>query len=198
MYLDPSGKFVVTTLIICILVGAVVGGAVGGITAANSGQDILTGVLSGAAIGGAVGAVFGLGSAAIVSGLASLGTKFASDLIALGTFGKEFCSWEDYAIAFAFGGLAKGLHLSLGWKFVSDVIIRPGANQLLKTGTRGLSFSFEKYAFDVFVRATSFGLPGDLKPLYRGIMRGYYDYLIKSQSQNGNDQNALLVFDYAY
>jgi len=198
MYLDPSGKFVLTTLIICIIVGAVVGGTVGGITAANSGQDILAGILSGAVIGGAVGAVFGLGSAAIFSGLGSLGTKFASDLIALGTFGKEFGSWEDYAIAFAFGGLAKGFNLSLGWRFISDAIIRPGTNQLLKMGTRGLSFSLEKYAFDVFVRATAFGLPGDLRPLYRGVMRGYYDYFIKFQSNNETNQNSLLVFDYTY
>lgn len=158
------------------------GGTIGGITAYSNGQDVLSGVVTGAIIGGAVGAVVGLGSGAILAGLKSGGTKFVSDLTAYITFGKEFGKWEDYAIAFSFGGLTKGLKFGNTEKFIADVFVRPAAVQLSKMGTRGKSFSIEKYSYDVISRSITFGMPTDLKPIARGLFSGYYDSL-KSNNQ---------------
>ncbi len=71
MYVDPTGEFILTALIVGVVVGVVVGGAIGGTIAYNAaksegleGSDLakatLTGVGKGALIGGGAGGLIGL------------------------------------------------------------------------------------------------------------------------------------------
>lgn len=196
MYADPSGHFVITTFLICLLVG----GTLGGITAYSEGQDILTGILTGALLGAAVGAVVGIGGVALSGAVSSVLSKTATDLISVSFYGGEFGSWEDYAIAFAFGGLTgylgnvtgKFVGLAKAGKFAADVALRPGANQLVKWGTRGDPLNGDKYLYDVITRAVTYGgsnnvmksnmfglnLKVDLgKCFYRSTFRSLYSYI---------------------
>ena len=197
---DPSGHFAITTFLICLGVGALVGGTLGGITAYSEGQDILTGVLTGALLGAAVGAVVGIGGAALSGAVSSVLGKTATDLISVAFYGGEFGSWEDYAIAFAFGGLTGSLGsvtgkfagLAKAGKFAADVALRPAANQLVKMGTRGNTFNRDKYLYDVITRTVTYGgsnsimksnmfglnLKVDLgKCFYRSTFRSLYSYI---------------------
>ena len=197
---DPSGHFAITTFLICLGVGALVGGTLGGITAYSEGQDILTGVLTGALLGAAVGAVVGIGGAVLSGAVSSVLSKTATDLISVACYGGEFGSWEDYAIAFAFGGLTgylgnvtgKFAGLAKAGKFAADVAFRPGANQLVKWGTRGDPLYGDKYLYDVITRAVTYGgsnnvmksnmfgldLKVDLgKCFYRSTFRSLYSYI---------------------
>ena len=197
---DPSGHFAITTFLICLGVGALVGGTLGGITAYSEGQDILTGVLTGALLGAAVGAVVGIGGAALSGAVSSALGKTATDLISVAFYGGEFGSWEDYAIAFAFGGLTGSLGsvtgkfagLAKAGKFAADVALRPAANQLVKMGTRGNTFNRDKYLYDVITRTVTYGgsnsimksnmfglnLKVDLgKCFYRSTFRSLYSYI---------------------
>ena len=115
-------------------------------------------------------------------------------------YGGEFGTWEDYAIAFAFGGLGGSLGsvagkfsgLAKGAKFVSDVVARPLVNQAIKSGTRGKSLNAEKYWYDVATRAVTSGgshnimhgnifglnLKIDLgKCFYRATLKMWYSYI---------------------
>lgn len=184
MYADPSGHFVITTFLICLGIGTLVGGTLGGITAYSEGQNILTGVLTGALLG-AVSSVLG---------------KTVTDLISVVFYGGEFGSWEDYAIAFVFGGVTGSLGSVTGkfaglaktGKFVADVAARPLANQLVKMGTRGNTFNGNKYLYDVITRTVTYGgsnniiksnllglnLKVDLgKCFYRSTFRSLYSYI---------------------
>jgi len=186
--------------LICLGVGALVGGTLGGITAYSEGQDILTGVLTGALLGAAVGAVVGIGGAALSGAVSSALGKTATDLISVAFYGGEFGSWEDYAIAFAFGGLTGSLGsitgkfagLAKAGKFAADVALRPAANQLVKMGTRGNTFNRDKYLYDVITRTVTYGgsnsimksnmfglnLKVDLgKCFYRSTFRSLYSYI---------------------
>lgn len=177
-----------------------VGGSLGGITAYSEGQDILTGVLTGALLGAAVGAIVGIGGAALSGAVSSVLSKTATDLISVSFYGGEFGSWEDYATAFAFGGLTGSLGsvtgkfagLAKAGKFASDVAIRPAANQLVKMGTRGNTFNGDKYLYDVITRTVTYGglrnimkgnmfglnLKVDLgKAFYRSTFRALYSYI---------------------
>ena len=197
---DPSGHFAITTFLICLGVGALVGGALGGITAYSEGQDVLTGVLTGALLGAAVGAVVGIGGAALSGAVSSVLSKTATDLISVAFYGGGFGSWEDYAIAFAFGGLTGSLGnvtgkfagLAKAGKFAADVALRPAANQLVKQGTRGDTLNGDKYLYDVITRAVTYGgsnnvmksnmfglnLKVDLgKCFYRSTFRSLYSYI---------------------
>ena len=196
---DPSGCFAITTFLICLGVGALIGGAVGGITAYSEGQDILTGILTGALLGAAVGAVIGIGGAALSGAVSSVLGKTATDLISVAFCGGEFGSWEDYALAFAFGGLTGSLGSVTGKfaalakraKLLTDVVVRPFANQLVKMGTRGGDFNGNKYLYDVISRTATYGgsnsiiegrifglnLKVDLgKSFYRATARFLYPY----------------------
>ena len=79
----------------------------GGITASNAGQDVLTGILTGAALCAVAGVIVGSGNVAMISGgLSSLASKGMTDAIGATMYGTEVGSWEDYTIAFVFGGVA--------------------------------------------------------------------------------------------
>jgi hypothetical protein len=115
-------------------------------------------------------------------------------------YGGEFGTWEDYALAFAFGGLGGSLGsvtgkfsgLAKGAKFASDVFARPYATQMTKAGTRGKTFNQDKYWYDVATRAVTYGgsrsklqsnlfgldLKVDLgKCFYRATFRSLYDHI---------------------
>ena len=174
---DPNGTFALTTFLICLAIGAVIGGVLGGYTAYSNGQDILTGVFTGALLGAAVGAVIGIGGTAVLSGaFSSLAGKAVTDLFSVVFYGGSFGTWEDYAIAFAFGGLSGGLGsiisnggriastIAQGGKFVSDILLRPAANQAVKMGTRGTTFNRQKLFYDAVTRSvTYFGTPQIVK-----------------------------------
>ncbi len=195
---DPTGHFAISTFLICLGIGALVGGTLGGITAYSEGQDILTGVITGALLGAAVGGVIGVGGVALTGGISSVLSKTVTDLISVTLYGGDFGNWEDYALAFAFGGLTGSLGSVTGklagvakvGKFAADVALRPAANQLVKMGTRGSSFSKEKYFYDVATRAITYGgsnkimkhkptgIKIDLgKCFYRSSFRALYSYI---------------------
>ena len=157
MATDPTGTFVLSFFIACVLIGAAVGGALGGITAAENGTDIMTGVLTGALLGGAVGAVIGLGGAYVMGGISSVANKLFSDVVASAVSGTNcFGSWEDYAIAFVIGGLRKGPSITKFGKGVLDIAVYPLLTQVAKMGTRGTEFNWEKYIYDVGTRAATY------------------------------------------
>ena len=167
-------------------IGAVAFGALGAATAAANGTDIGAGFLTGVLVGAAVGAVAGMGGAYLAGGLASVGGKFAEDLFAYFLYGSPMGTWEDYAVAFVFGGLSNGLFgpgLGVGMSgitgaptpggFLLDVFIRPAINQLVNMGTgRQDGFNKEKYVYDITTRAITYFLPNPIKSLSRGITKG--------------------------
>ena len=171
MSVDPTGEFILSLFLICLGVGLVAGAVTSGITAYNEGYrgwdlfgKIALGALTGAVIGAGVGLVAGMGTAAIIGGLASVAGKFVSDLTAsVISQSWAFGSWEDYAVAFIFGGLLKGLKIP-GSKFldktlraVMDIAVRPLTNQVAKMGTRGYSFNASNYVWTVFSRTITYG-----------------------------------------
>lgn len=169
MNFDPTGCFAISIFLISLGIGLAVGAGLGGYTAVQNGaelwsKDFWIGVGTGALIGGAVGAVAGLsfagaGMGYLVGGLSSVGGKLVADAASSLIFGtNNFGTWEDYAVAFIAGGLMKGLKLGNGARFAVDVLARPMANQLTKMGTRGAEFSFEKYAYNVIIRAATFNI----------------------------------------
>jgi len=185
MYTDSDGNFAVSIFLICIVVGAVWGGITRGVAAYSDGArdwdlvgQIAIGTVAGAAIGTAVGFVAGMGGLFSVGGFASLGGKFVEDFFAFSTFGTPFGTWEDYAVAYTFGGLSWGLFGKLpsfgGASF--DVLVRPFANQLARIGTgRQTGFDSEKYTYDIATRAPTYFIPGPWKSFARGITRGVWD-----------------------
>ena len=197
-YADPSGHFPI--LLAFIIGGALIGATLGGITAYSNGQDILTGALTGALLGAAVGGIIGVGGVALSGAVSSVLGKTATDLISVAFYGGEFGSWEDYAVAFTFGGLTGSLGsvtgkfagLAKAGKFAADVAIRPAANQVVKMGTRGNTFNADKYLYDVITRTVTYGdsnniiksnmfglnLKVDLgKCFYRSTFRSLYSYI---------------------
>ncbi len=101
---------------------------------------------------------------ALSGALSSTLGKVTTDLIGVAFYGGNFGTWEDYAIAFAFGGLTGSLGcvtgsfsaLAKGAKFVSDVALRPAVNQVVKAGTRGTTLNKDKYLYDVATRAVTY------------------------------------------
>ena len=82
--------------------------------------------------------------------------------------------------AFVFGGAVGALGIKGKWKAAADVLLRPAYNifvdEMLFKGSAG---SWEKYTANVFIRGITYGLPGDLKPISRGLLNGwYYQYSI--------------------
>ena len=157
-YVDPDGTFILSVFLICLSVGAIAGGVAGGVTAAQNGSDILQGIFTGVLLGGAVGAIAGLGGAYLMGGMSSIASKLISDAVASIASGTNcFGSWEDYSIAFIFGGLIKGANLGNGLNKFLDVAIRPLANQAVKMGTRNAEFNPSKYFYDVASRLITYG-----------------------------------------
>jgi RHS repeat-associated protein len=197
MYSDPTGQFVFTTAIIVgLIVGAIVGGTLGGVTAYKSAEaagktgselfwETAAGVGTGAVLGSAVGFVATAGTPFLIGGLMSTGGKMVADLTAYASFGKPMGTWESYAVAFVFGGLTKGFGIGGAAKFGLDVLFRPGVSQLVEMGTRGNSWNTEKFMYDVFCRAGTYGMPGDLKPISRGLLSGLYYWLTQGNSSLG-------------
>ena len=160
----------------------VIGGVLGGYTAYSNGQDILTGIFTGALLGAAVGAVIGIGSTAVLSGaFSSLAGKAVTDLFSVVFYGDSFGTWEDYAISFAFGGLSGGLGritsnggriastIAQGGKFVSEILLRPAANQDVKMGTRSTTLNHQKLFYDAVTKSlTYFGTPQIVKEKFFG------------------------------
>ena len=77
-------------------------------------------IVLGLIIGAIVGAT--AGGLCLTGGMRSVFSKFTTDLFALSTFGTPIGTWEDYAIAFIFGGFL-------------DIFVRPLANQIVRIGT---------------------------------------------------------------
>ena len=170
MCYDPSGCFLLTAFLICTGLGLAVGFGATAVADYQDDGEIFNGSIStteyvtNTVLGGAVGAVAGSGTAYLVGGLASTATKLVSDSVSSLAYGiNNFGSIQDYAVAFSFGGLLKGLPLSkLGniekpVKVAADVLIRPIVNQIPKVTTANSSFNREKYAYDVITRASTYG-----------------------------------------
>ena len=171
MNVDPTGTFILSLFLICLGVGLVAGAITGGVIAYNEGYrgwdlvgKIALGALTGAFVGAGVGFVAGMGTAAIVGGLASVAGKFVSDVTAsVISQSWAFGTWEDYAVAFIFGGLLKGLKipgsklLDKTVRAVMDIAVRPLINQVAKMGTRCNSFNAGNYAWTVFSRTITYG-----------------------------------------
>ena len=199
MYTDPSGHIVITTaIIIGLIVGAVIGGTLGGITAYNSAIDkdkeggdlfwaTMLGVGTGMVLGGAVGFVATAGPQFLVGGIAAVFGKAAEDFVAYTMFGAPWGTWEDYAIAFVFGGLIWGWFgskPSLGGAGL-DVLARPFANQLVRIGTgRQNGIERDKYRYDVGIRGASYLTPIPFRLYARGYAKG--NWYAKNNEAAGN------------
>ena len=193
MYTDISGEFPIL-LVTCIVVGAIIGGTMGGVSAHNNGEDVLKGVLTGAVIGGAVGAVVGLGSVAVMAGLKSVAHKAIADYTAYALYGKAFGGFEDYAVAFAFGGLTKGLNLSGVTKFTVNSVGRAFVDQGTEMLLHSEDFHLGKFGVDVFRRSIAQGLPSGSQALFKGVISGAYD----QYSKQGYVTNPLMRIDYSH
>lgn len=191
MYSDISGEFPI--LITCIIVGAIIGGTIGGVFAYNNGQDVLSGILTGAVIGGAVGAVVGLGSVSVLAGLKSVAHKAVADYTAYALYGKSFGGIEDYAVAFAFGGLTKGLGISGITKLTVNSVGRALVDQGTEMLLHGEDFNLGKFGVDVFRRSFAQGLPSGSQAFFKGVISGAYD----QYSKQGYVSNPLMRIDYS-
>jgi hypothetical protein len=194
MYLDSDGNFAISIFIAGIIIGGILGGVTRGAIAYNDGArgwdlvgEIAIGTATGMVIGGAAGGVAAAGGAFLAGGVSSVFSKFTTDLFALTAFGTPISSWEDYAIAFTFGGLSQGLFgkgPSLGGG-LSDILVRPAVNQLVKIGTgRQKEFQWDKYGYDIVTRGLTYGMKGPWKSFARGGIRGYWDYYRKGYFSN--------------
>ena len=196
MNVDPNGNLFFLLVGLFALAGAVAGGVVAGVNAYEAGYrgwdlvgKIAVGAVTGGVVGGAVGAVLGLGTAAIVGGLASVAGKFVSDVVASAVSGTwAFGTWEDYAISFVFGGILKGAGKMS--KAIIDIIIRPAISQIVKAGTRGGNIDLYNYLWNVMSRAITynFGFGVLSIPLFgealtltlgKSIYRGFFSGLWK-------------------
>jgi len=73
MFVDPSGHWFFTVLIICAVVGAAIGGTISGVEAAKNGGsalEVTAAVITGGAIGGTIGLGAGIigGGGAVIAG----------------------------------------------------------------------------------------------------------------------------------
>ena len=193
MYSDISGEFPVL-LVTCIVVRAIIGGTIGGVSAHNNGQDVLSGILTGAVIGATVGAVVGLGSISVLAGLKSVAHKVVADYTAYALYGKSFVDFEDYAVAFAFGGLTKGLNLSGITKFTVNCVVRASVDQGTEIFLHGENFNLGKFSVDVFRRSVAQGLPSGSQAFFKGMVSGAYD----QYSKQGYIYNPLMRIDYSH
>ena len=191
MYADPTGHFVFTTaMLVGLIIGATVGAAIGFGTVAytdyqDDGQifngsvkwyEYVGGTVTGAVLGAGVGGIIGAGGAVLTSAISSFTNKFISDLFAYTLTGTSFGTWEDYAVAFIFGGLIKGLGMEKIVEIAYDVLIRPAINQAVKIGTnRTETFSVEKYAYDMVTRGLTTLAPSPWKEFYRGGFKSIWD-----------------------
>ena len=175
MYSDPSGNSATVAILVCIAAGALIGGSHGAYTAYTNKKNIFDGMLTGALLGASVGAIVGIGGSALASttlaktilsgALSSTFSKATTDLIGVVFYGEEFSTWEDYAIAFVFGGLTAplgnvvGSHsiLAKASKYAIEVAFRPAISQLVKANTRGESLNRDKYIYDIISRGLTYG-----------------------------------------
>jgi hypothetical protein len=59
--------------------------------------------------------------------------------------------------------------IAQGGKFVSEILLRPAANQAVKMGTRGTTFNHQKLFYDAVTRSlTYFGTPQIVKEKFFG------------------------------
>lgn len=186
MYLDSTGEFAISIFVAGIIIGGILGGVTRGAIAYNDGArgwdlvgQIAIGTASGMIIGGAAGAIAASGGLFLTGGMSSVFSKFTTDIFALTAFGTPIGTWEDYAIAFIFGGLSQGLFgkgPSLGGGIL-DIVARPLANQLARIGTgRQKEVQWDKYEYDAVTRGLTYGMKGPWKSFARGGIRGYWDY----------------------
>ena len=115
-YYDPTGEFVISTLLICVAAGAIAGGTIGGIagnayanskgyTGWNKTKSILTGIGIGGFAGGALGyfaapavaSATGVAGISITSGgistIAALGTSFGKLGTLIANNGQQIIDW---------------------------------------------------------------------------------------------------------
>ena len=166
-------------------------------------NDFWVGVGTGALIGGAAGALVGLGGAFVTGGLLSVAGKAAADITSIALFGTSYESfgdyllgeWQNYGVAFAVGGLLKGLPLegifgATGGtivKFAGEVGLQPAFSQLATMGvTPGTSFNVISYTMTVITRAATFGISTDSNimsemlgyAIMKGMVRGFANGII--------------------
>ena len=146
------------------------------------------GGIIGAAVGlvaaGAPTILSGIGKTFLEEGTKSALSKFATDLTAYVSFGKEMGGLEIYMSAFVFGGTTGLLGLKGGMKKAVDILVRPAYNILVEDVMfKGEPWSNQKYMENVAIRCATGWLPDDLKPIIRGFINGF-NYQSKSGSSN--------------
>ncbi|MDR1697865.1 MAG: RHS repeat-associated core domain-containing protein, partial [Erysipelotrichaceae bacterium] len=196
MLFDPDGHFVLSIFLISLGIGIAAGATLGGYTAIRNGADIWSGdfwigVVTGALVGGAAGAIAGLGGAFLTGGLLSIAGKAVADLVSGASYDSFLDylldEWQNYALAFAVGGLLKGLPLGRSFlataiRFGSDVLAQPLFNQFVNMGLKpGTPFSETSYFFSAITRGLTFGIKPNSEvisemlkfALIKGIARGF-------------------------
>ena len=183
MNVDPSGHFIITSLLIGLGVGAAVG--FGGTMVADYVDDgeIFNGsmgweqYLGNTLLGAGVGAVIGLGGHAILGGLASVGKSLAVDAIAsLVTGNNQFGSIQDYAASFILGGVTK----YLGGKFnkyknridmASNILAEPFAGHMVGVAVNGETFSSVEIGSHMVINLASHIFKNDFgRELFQGVV----------------------------
>ena len=119
-----------------------------------------------------------IGKAFLKEGTKSFFKKFAADLTAYVTFGKELGSIESYMSSFVFGGALGASGLKGGWKAAVDILGRPAYSIIVDDMLfRGDSWNWQKYGVNVAIRGLTYGLTTDLQSISRGLFNGlYYQY----------------------
>lgn len=157
MNLDPNGDFYGTLFIFTVLTFAILGGSTSIQYGAEIGsQKFWIGFGTGALVGMAVFGIATYNPEYLAFGINSLYSKFQTDYITYTQFGAKWGTWEDYSVAFIFGGFIGGRFGKLpniaGGSI--DSIVRPLVNQLVRMGTSSQkSFQDKKYYYDVITRA---------------------------------------------
>ena len=168
-----------------LIIGAVIGAVVGGITAYESAKQsgkeeadlfwaTMAGIGTGAVLGAGVGFVATAGTPFLIGGIESLGSKLTSDYVANSLSGKPYGHWEDYAVAFIFGGIGNGFNIGGIGKLVLDAVARPAVNQLVQMGTRGKTWDDKKLCYDIVTRGYTIGVAKPLRPIIRGFLGALY------------------------
>jgi RHS repeat-associated protein len=196
MFSDPSGYFVIPillggialTTIVCLAsffaptIAGIVGGIIGyqiGSSNGAEGWELVAwtagGVLGGFACYYLLGKIAMAGSApAVILKGAMKGVigRGIEGLVAYTIFGAHPGTWEDFAIAAVFGGIAEGSPQRI--RALYDIAGRPLASQGLRIATgRQNGFQLERYGYDITTRAATYGQNDNpWRSIARGITRG--------------------------
>ena len=191
-YVDPTGHFAIGFLILGFVLGASIGfGSVVYRDWQDDGEifngslqwsDYFKGTVMGAALGVACGTVVGFGTGAVIKGLISVGKKIVVDFISYVISGTQFGSFEDYALAFAFGGISS--LLSRSWKNGLDVFLRPMMSQFLSFGFgKQVEFNKLKFGYDIATRFLTAYVPDIFRPIFRGFAKSVWSWYKKGKQE---------------